>query len=207
MRPRVLARAAVVTGMSLALLAPVGADASYPVESVRTDRAERADASDASEPARTGRAERADARATPYIRNINRFHVVCCVNLSEPYTVDYCPDNFDLWQTARLGVSRARGDWVRVHWIKLLSNGNHWNKLTELLLLGDDGGVHGYTLGPWYKRNSTTYKRIKAFPNPTDVKYSGNHVVLDLRGKYAPGKNVPYSCRVYGDSEKIFIHR
>jgi hypothetical protein len=73
--------------------------------------------------------------------------------------------------------------------------------------MGADGGVYGYTLGPRYKRRAGIYKRIRAFPNPTTVKYNGNSIVLDLTGIYAPRVNAPYPCRRYGDSSKIFIHR
>jgi hypothetical protein len=187
---RSILRAAVIASALLTLLVPV-----------------RADASNAPESGRTERAERPDARGWPYIRDTNRFQVVCCRTFSEWFTADYCPNRFQLIQVARLGISDARGDWVTVHWIKLRSDGNHWNKLTHLLLKGSDGGVYGYTLGPRYKRNSDVYKRIRAFPNPTEVKYNDDAITLDLSGKYAPGKNVPYPCRRYGDANKIEIRR
>jgi hypothetical protein len=190
-------RAAIVASLFLTLLFSVSADASYVSESRRTEPAERSDA------ARTSH-----IRRTSYIRNTNRFHVVCCVTFSEPYSVDWCPDSFSLFQIARLGVSAARGDWVKVHWIKLLSNGHHRNRLNELLLLGAAGGVHRFTRGPRYKPRSGIYKRIRAFPNATNVKYNGDWIVLDLSGTYAPNvQTAPSLCHVYGDSSKIFIHR
>lgn len=184
-------RTAVVTCVFLTLLVPVNADASYVPESWRTEPAERS-----------------DAARTSYIRNTNKFHVVCCIKFVEPYSVDWCPDSFSLFQIARLGVSAARGDWVKVHWIKLLSHGHHRNRLTEMLLIGAAGGVHRFTLGPRYKPRSGIYKRIRAFPNSTNVKYNGNWIVLDLSGKYAPNvQTAPSLCHLYGDSSKIFIHR
>jgi len=190
-------RTAVVASVVLTLLVGVNADASYGPGSRSTEPAERSDATRTS-----------DARRTPYIRNTNRFHVVCCVTFVELYTVDSCPDNFNLVQTARLGVSDARGAWVTVHWIKLRSYGHHRNRLNEVLLIGAAGGAHFFTPGPRYKRRAKIYKRIRAFPNPTNVKYSNNWIVLDLSGKYAPNvQTAPSFCHVYGDSSKIFIHR
>jgi hypothetical protein len=190
-------RTAIVASVFLTLLVPVNADASSVPASQRTAPAER-----------SGAVRTSDMRRTPYIRNTNRFHVVCCINFVEPYTVDWCPDNFNLIQTARLGVSDARGDWVKVHWIKLRSYGHHRNRLNEFLLIGADGGVNRFTPGPKYKPRATRYKRIRAFPNPTNVKYNGNWIVLDLSGKYAPNvQTAPSLCHVYGDSSKIFIHR
>jgi hypothetical protein len=185
-------RLPIIVALMLALAAPVGAQATQ-----------------VPGPGRVGVHQASDGeRARPYIRNTNKRQVVCCVNFVSTFSAGFCPDNFQLYQTARLGVSKARGKWVKIRWIKLRSSGNHRNKLTEVELVGSDGGVHGYTLGPRYKRHAKKYKRIKAFPNPTSVKYkNGDQIMLKLSGDYAPRKNVPYACRIYSDTTKIFIHR
>src|SRR5262245_60047579 len=78
---------ATVASVFLALLVPVNADASAASESRRTEPAQHSDAFRTSQ-----------ARRTPYIRNTNRFQVVCCINFVELYTADFCPDNFNLVQ-------------------------------------------------------------------------------------------------------------